>query len=184
MVHLWLKEQEAVFRHDVQLLENSTKFFLSKILFWAARSTLTLIPEDLLLLDVMTKEINLSTTLVSLTNVAKFLSDHIKREFLASQLPPNQNLVTDKATQLNVRNQAESLFRECVESLYIYLEAMINRLVGYYLQLIKQQTQLIDEQRNKFQQSLNLISQQNYSINNIRQQLESIKLYLNINPKI
>ncbi|MEM7578675.1 MAG: dynamin family protein [Cyanobacteria bacterium P01_A01_bin.80] len=184
VVHLWLKEQEAVFRHDVQLLENSTKFFLSKILFWAARSTLTLIPEDLLLLDVMTKEINLSTTLVSLTNVAKFLSDHIKREFLASQLPPNQNLVTDKATQLNVRNQAESLFRECVESLYIYLEAMINRLVGYYLQLIKQQTQLIDEQRNKFQQSLNLISQQNYSINNIRQQLESIKLYLNINPKI
>ncbi len=177
VIHLWLKEQAAVFRYDIQLLENSTKFFVSKILFWACRSTMTFIPEDLLLLDVMIKEINFSTTLVSLTNVAKFVSDRIKRELLASQLPHNQNIVIDKATELNVRHQAESLFREWVESLYIYLEAIINRVVSYYLQLIKKQIQLIEEQRNKLQQRLNLISQQNYSINNIRQQLESIKLY-------
>jgi GTPase SAR1 family protein len=178
MVHLWLKEQEAVFKHNVQLLENSIKFFLSKILFWAGRPTVTLIPEDLLLLDGMTKEINLTATLVSLTNVAKLVSDIIKRELLASQLPPQQNIFPDKATELNVRNQTESLFKEWVESIYIYLEDNINRVVSYYLQLIKQQIHLIDEQRQKFQQNLNLISQQNNSINNIRQQLESIKLYL------
>jgi hypothetical protein len=178
MVHLWLKEQEAVFKHNVQLLENSTKFLLSKILFWADRPILTLIPEDLLLLDGMTQEINLTTTLVSLTNVAKLVSDIIKRELLASQLPPHRNIVPDKATELNVRNQTESLFREWVESIYIYLEDNINRVVNYYLQLIKQQIHQINEQRQKFQQNLNLISQQNNSINNIRQQLESIKLYL------
>ena len=184
VVYLWLREQEYVCMHDVQLLQNSTKFFLSKILFWAGRSTLNLIPEDLLLLDVMTKEINFSTTLVSLTNVGNFVSEHIKRELLASQLPPNQTIFIDQATELNLHNEAGSLFREWVESLYIYLETIINQVISDYLQLIKQQIQLIEEQRNKLQQRLHLMSQQNYSIHNIHQQLESIKLYLSTNPKI
>lgn len=168
VVNLWLQEQEAVFSHYIQFLENITKFIGSKILFWTGRSRLNLRPEDLLLLDVMTKEIDFSTTLVSLTKIAMFVGDRIKTELLVSQLP----------TELNLRNQAESLFRECVESLYIYLEAMINRVVSYYLQWIKQQIHLIDEQRNKLQQHLNLTSQQNYSIHNIRQNLENLKLYL------
>ncbi|BDA67334.1 hypothetical protein CAL7716_015000 [Calothrix sp. PCC 7716] len=139
-----LTERKSIFMHNVQLLQNIIKFFLSQII-WDIKSQPMVAPEEL--------------PLISLPDVSDI-------------------------TQLNVGNQSESFFRDWVKSLYLSLEASINRVVKHYEQMISQEILLINEQHDKLQQRLHIINQHNHNIKNIHQQLESIISYINITPEI
>ena len=98
-------------------------------------------------------------------------------------MPSYLRIIFNHANNLNIYNQIENIFSQWGKSLYRNLETTINREMTGYRQQIEEQIQLINQQKNYFQQRLAVIDQQMNQIREIKSSLNRSKSTMNINSQ-
>lgn len=203
LVQEWLKKQELAFLQSAQLLEDNTCLFLSKLLRRQVKvnrerpnSIFTINVPALPFLDTLMEELKLSIMFASVISIIGFVGElikkrirkRIKRELISLQAPlfkqnAYEQIIFNHANNLNIYNQIENIFSQWGKSLYRNLETTINREMTGYRQQIEEQIQLINQQKNYFQQRLAVIDQQMNQIREIKSSLNRSKSTMNINSQ-